>query len=97
MTKIMLNKNGQCDEQAIESRLKLKLFACKQRFKRVMKHLLLKKRHLKEIKYNASPSAHIDTFNRDNLPKQSLQPNFLLEQFNYPEYINAAEVDRFHG
>ena len=37
------------------------------------------------------PSAHIDTFTRDNLPEQSLQPQFLFKKFNYPEFINAAE------
>ena len=37
------------------------------------------------------PTAHIDTFTRDNLPKQSDQPDFLLEQFSYPKFINAAE------
>ena len=36
------------------------------------------------------PSAHIDTFARDNLPPQDLQPEFLLEGFDYPDRINAG-------
>ncbi|HEU4986691.1 MAG TPA: AMP-binding protein [Rhizobiaceae bacterium] len=36
------------------------------------------------------PSAHIDTFARDNLPPQDQWPDFLLEGFDYPEYLNAA-------
>jgi 2-aminobenzoate-CoA ligase len=38
------------------------------------------------------PSAHTDTFARDNLPKPEFQPNFLLENFPYPEYLNVGEV-----
>ena len=37
------------------------------------------------------PSAHIDTFSRDNLPNDSLQPDFLLDKFKYPDFLNAAE------
>ncbi|MEZ5784065.1 MAG: AMP-binding protein [Rhizobiaceae bacterium] len=37
-----------------------------------------------------SPSAHIDTFTRDNLPPQSEWPDFLLGDFQYPEQLNAA-------
>ena len=37
-----------------------------------------------------SPSAHIDTFTRDNLPLQSEWPDFLLGDFQYPEQLNAA-------
>ena len=37
------------------------------------------------------PTAHIDTFSRENLPKQSRQPNFLLDEYNYPDYLNASE------
>ena len=37
------------------------------------------------------PSAHLDTFSRDNLPEESLQPDFLLDNFNYPSFINVAE------
>src|SRR5690606_38619044 len=36
------------------------------------------------------PSAHIDTFARDNLPPRDQWPDFLLEGFDYPEYLNAA-------
>jgi len=36
------------------------------------------------------PSVHSDTFARDNLPPRELQPDFLLEQFNYPEFINVG-------
>ena len=36
------------------------------------------------------PSAHQDTFTRDNLPPADMQPDFLLEGFDYPEYLNAA-------
>ena len=36
------------------------------------------------------PTAHTDTFARDNLPPQSEWPDFLLDGFDYPEYLNAA-------
>ena len=36
------------------------------------------------------PSAHIDTFTRDNLPPQALWPALHLEGFDYPETLNAA-------
>jgi hypothetical protein len=36
------------------------------------------------------PSAHIDTFTRDNLPPEEQWPNFLLDGFDYPEYLNAG-------
>ena len=36
------------------------------------------------------PSVHIDTFARDNLPPPEEWPDFLLEGFDYPEYLNAA-------
>src|SRR5271167_116807 len=36
------------------------------------------------------PTAHVDTFARDNLPPPADWPDFLLEGFDYPEYINAA-------
>src|ERR671911_319537 len=36
------------------------------------------------------PSAHIDTFTRDNLPPQSQWPDFLLDGFDYPGRLNAA-------
>ena len=36
------------------------------------------------------PSAHIDTFARDNLPPAELRPDFLLAGFDYPERLNVA-------
>lgn len=36
------------------------------------------------------PSAHVDTFTRDNLPPADQWPDFLLEGFSYPEHLNAA-------
>jgi 2-aminobenzoate-CoA ligase len=36
------------------------------------------------------PSAHVDTFTRDNLPPANQWPAFLLDGFAYPDYINAA-------
>ncbi|GIX15543.1 MAG: 2-aminobenzoate-CoA ligase [Paracoccaceae bacterium] len=36
------------------------------------------------------PSAHVDTFTRDNLPPPEEWPVFHLEGFSYPERLNAA-------
>jgi len=36
------------------------------------------------------PSAHIDTFARDNLPAVELLPEFKLGSFQYPEKLNAG-------
>ncbi|MCX2725605.1 AMP-binding protein [Roseibium salinum] len=36
------------------------------------------------------PSAHVDTFTRDNLPPEDTWPVFLLDGFSYPERLNAA-------
>jgi len=36
------------------------------------------------------PTAHVDTFARDNLPPPDLQPEYLLDSFQYPERLNAA-------
>lgn len=36
------------------------------------------------------PSAHFDTFTRDNLTPEEQWPNFLLYGFDYPEYLNAG-------
>ncbi len=36
------------------------------------------------------PSAHSDTFTRDNLPPEDQWPAFLLDGFDYPEKLNAA-------
>jgi len=37
-----------------------------------------------------SPSAHVDSFSRDNLPPEDQWPEFLLDGFDYPERLNAA-------
>ena len=36
------------------------------------------------------PSAHVDTFTRDNLPPLDQWPDFLLDGFDYPERMNAG-------
>jgi len=36
------------------------------------------------------PTAHTDTFARDNLPPVADWPDFLLDGFDYPEHLNAA-------
>jgi len=36
------------------------------------------------------PTAHIDTFTRDNLPPREQWPDFLLDGYDYPDYLNAA-------
>lgn len=36
------------------------------------------------------PTAHIDTFTRDNLPDMSEWPEFNLEGFDYPDHLNAG-------
>src|SRR5690349_8461278 len=36
------------------------------------------------------PTAHVDTFARDNLPAAGTQPEYLLDRFQYPERLNAA-------
>src|SRR5215218_4074561 len=36
------------------------------------------------------PSAHIDTFSRDNLPPAAQLPAFNLSGFDYPERLNVA-------
>ena len=36
------------------------------------------------------PTAHVDTFARDNLPPPDQWPDFRLDGFDYPEYLNAA-------
>ena len=38
------------------------------------------------------PSAHEDTFARDNLPPADMQPAFLTEDFVYPQYINVGRI-----
>ena len=36
------------------------------------------------------PTGHVDTFSRDGLPPVELQPDFLLDGFDYPEYLNVG-------
>lgn len=36
------------------------------------------------------PSAHTDTFARDNLPSEESWPDLLLDGFSYPDYINVG-------
>lgn len=36
------------------------------------------------------PSAHIDTFARDNLPPVEIWPEFKMDGFDYPDHINCA-------
>ncbi len=36
------------------------------------------------------PSAHVDTFTRDNLPPVGDWPDLLLDGFDYPDRLNAA-------
>ncbi|MEM9584872.1 MAG: AMP-binding protein [Pseudomonadota bacterium] len=36
------------------------------------------------------PTAHVDTFARDNLPPDADQPDFLLDGFDYPDVLNAG-------
>lgn len=36
------------------------------------------------------PTAHTDTFARDNLPPQNQWPDFLLDGFSYPDRLNAG-------
>lgn len=49
------------------------------------------------------PSAHVDTFTRDNLPAEAEWPELRLEGFDYPDRLNAAVeltdrmVDKGHG
>ncbi len=49
------------------------------------------------------PSAHVDTFARDNLPPVEQWPDFLLDGFDYPERLNVgveltdAMVAKGHG
>ncbi|PSM20188.1 AMP-binding protein [Nitratireductor sp. StC3] len=36
------------------------------------------------------PTGHTDTFSRDNLPTQDAWPGFLLDGFDYPDYLNVG-------
>jgi 2-aminobenzoate-CoA ligase len=42
--------------------------------------------------FNLGPTAHTDTFTRDNLPLAEWWPSLLMDrpEFQYPEYLNAA-------
>jgi len=35
-------------------------------------------------------TAHVDSFARDNLPTENQMPDFLLDGFDYPEFLNAG-------
>lgn len=39
---------------------------------------------------NLGPTAHTDTFARDNLPPPAQWPEFLLDGFDYPDHINVG-------
>ncbi|HBN30023.1 MAG TPA: 2-aminobenzoate-CoA ligase [Rhodobacteraceae bacterium] len=39
---------------------------------------------------NLGPTGHVDTFSRDNLPPADQWPDFLLEDFPYPDYLNIG-------
>ena len=41
-------------------------------------------------KLHLGPSGHIDSFTRDNLPPAGQWPDFLLEDFPYPDYLNIG-------
>ncbi len=45
------------------------------------------------------PSAHVDTFARDNLPPREQWPDFLLDGFDYPDHVNVGVelTDRLVG
>ncbi|GAA6194048.1 AMP-binding protein [Phaeobacter sp. NW0010-22] len=36
------------------------------------------------------PTAHTDTFSRDNLPAPEMWPEFLMEGFDYPDHVNVG-------
>ncbi|MEL7463441.1 MAG: AMP-binding protein [Pseudomonadota bacterium] len=36
------------------------------------------------------PTAHLDSFARDNLPPEEMQPDFLLDGFDYPPFLNVG-------
>jgi len=42
------------------------------------------------VKIELGPTAHVDTFARDNLPPFDEWPAILLDGYDYPEYVNAA-------
>src|SRR5690606_13129917 len=44
----------------------------------------------RKLMHELGPSAHTDTFARDNLPPRDQWSDFLLDGFDYPERLNAA-------
>jgi 2-aminobenzoate-CoA ligase len=36
------------------------------------------------------PTAHTDTFSRDNLPPPEMWPDFLMDGFDYPDHVNVG-------
>ena len=40
--------------------------------------------------HKLGPSGHIDSFTRDNLPPKELWPEFKLNEFSYPDFINIG-------
>jgi 2-aminobenzoate-CoA ligase len=42
------------------------------------------------VKPMLGPTAHVDTFTRDNLPPSAQWPDLLLDRFHYPDELNAA-------
>ncbi len=42
------------------------------------------------VKPMLGPTAHVDTFTRDNLPPSAQWPDLLLDRFPYPDELNAA-------
>ena len=37
-----------------------------------------------------TPSAHIDQFARNNLPQEAMQPDYILNGYEYPEILNVG-------
>ena len=37
-----------------------------------------------------TPSAHIDQFSRNNLPQEAMQPDYILNGYEYPEILNVG-------
>ena len=37
-----------------------------------------------------TPSAHIDQFARNNLPQEAMQPEYILNGYEYPEILNVG-------
>src|SRR3982750_1850024 len=42
------------------------------------------------MRMRLGPTAHSDTFTRDNLPPSDQWPDLLLDRFPYPDQLNAA-------